>query len=169
MSWGRVLCYRLRHPQLPCPDLVRPASPIPAAPYALADLRPEFDAYLEWVRQLQALSAQRNGMPVSKHYRAKGLVLYTRFGAAVVRDQACTALCLSSIDLSDARRGRGFFALLVGYLREHAPALGAQALTVESVLNERLAHWLKRHGFKQYGAWDESVLGNYQLRLTSSG
>lgn len=140
-----------------------------ATPYSKEELQPEFRAYLAWLEELRALSTRRAGIPASKHYRAKGLTLYTRYGTALVQGRACTAICLANIELEERRRGRGFLTHLMDAVKTAAPSLGVQAITVESVLQEKLALWLQRQGLVKYAGWEESHFGNYVLWVSHPG
>lgn len=141
-------------------------------PYSSVQLRPEFEAYVTWLADLACQSQQRMGMPFSRHYIARGLNVYTRYGKAFVEGVPCVYLCLSSIELSERRRSRGFFGHLVEHLCKAASPLSAQSagvlaappfdvLTVESVSQEPLAKWLLTKGFRKYSGLEDSYFGNY--------
>lgn len=134
--------------------------------YTLEELRPEFEAYLAWVRSLSELPAAQAGMPVSKWYRAKGVEVYTRHGRAVVGSTVRHTLCLANVEVSERRRGRGWFGHLIAYLQEQAPALGYQALKAECVNNPRLLTWLLSRGFEPVGLGEPIFGGSFAVELT---
>lgn len=134
-------------------------------PYSPQKLLPEYQAYLAWVRTLAPAVAARQGMPVSRWYRARGLELYTRCGPSVFKGTARRTLCLANIELEERRQGRGFFTHLVTFLKAEAPALGFEVLKVEAVQNEKLLAWLLRQGFCFDGVGDEGRGGSVVLEL----
>lgn len=134
-------------------------------PYSAKQLQPEYQAYLAWVRELGPAVAARQGFPVSRWYRGRGLELYTRYGPSVFQGAARHILCLANIELDESRQGRGFFTHLVTFLKAEAPALGFELLKVEAVNNKQLLAWLLRHGFCFDGVGDEGLGASVVLEL----
>lgn len=133
--------------------------------YSYDELLPELQAYLAWVRGLENSPRAKFGIGVSLWYRAKGLELYTRAGPAVINGELCPTLCLANIELTERRRGRGFFGHLVQFLQAEAPALGFESLKVEAVNNDRLLAWLLRHGFRPIGPNEQEFGPSVALEL----
>lgn len=80
-------------------------------------------------------------------------------------------ICLANIELADSRKGRGFLSHLLLDLQSHADALDLRWLTMESVLNRKLAAFLVRQGFSKATPDGDASLGSigitYALRVGS--
>ncbi|HWG89150.1 MAG TPA: hypothetical protein VN679_15300 [Candidatus Acidoferrales bacterium] len=62
-------------------------------------------------------------------------------------DETVRALDIANVEVAQSQRGKGLFGRLLNAVDAVGATTGTHIIYVESVLNDRFADYLKRHGF----------------------
>lgn len=111
----------------------------------------EFRRYLRWARVLEATVPPKR-QEQGRHFKGQLFELYCRAGWGDPMLDGAPYLCLATVSVRPAFRGRGLFSALLEFLNAAGPMLKARYLTVERVGNPGLAKRLSEQGFTEVDA-----------------